>query len=256
MFLNTCAPKSHRHPVLITTSIIRGSSAERIANEFSNIYGSPLNLLPEGNFFPVPTTDLRFGYWGSSDTLGKIENAIATKTLSPKNRLTNPDFLEKLFHNDKTLRFLPLPPTTWRTAITLSPAEPGLSAVSALPEGTLPGPGFSAGGWSDLHPTLVLNMLPECEQVVYLTRKGNDSEFATNIRARLLGKEIEGRSILDISVEAADQVICTDWNDFQVTTQLKNLIENSYRAKILNPRDHQTQQSRVAGMKRIPGCTP
>lgn len=247
-----------RQPVLISTAVILGSTAERIADEYNRIYGSPLKLINEGNFFPLPTSDLRFGYWGSQKALGDVEDSLNKKALPLKNRITDPKLLDRMFYNDKTLRFLGLPAATWRTAISLSPAEPGLAPITPFPKNSFPSATFSAGGWSDLHPTIMLSMLPECEKVAYLTRRGEDSAFALSIRSRLLGKEtepiptletavdFEGKSILQISLEAADHVICTDWNKLSVGKQFHKLIENSYRAKIIS------KESKTSA----PGCTP
>ncbi len=49
----------------------------------------------------------------------------------------------------------------------------------------LPSGDVSAGGWSDLHPTLVLANLG-CEKIVYVTRTGDESGFAIGV-AKLLG---------------------------------------------------------------------
>ena len=43
---------------------------------------------------------------------------------------------------------------------------------------------MSAGGWSDLAPTLVLKNMG-CERVVYVTREGDESGFATKIAKNL-----------------------------------------------------------------------
>lgn len=141
--------------------------------------------------------DVLYGYWGAEEDLARVgENPFG-------------------FRDGKTAKFHSLGAASWLEALSYSPAEPGLARALELPDGTV-----SAGGWSDLQPTLVLRSLG-CEQVIYLTRRGGNSTFGVGV-ATLLGRNDDDHaSIFDpynpasgfaTSVADADGVWCTDWD--------------------------------------------
>ena len=179
--------------VLISTSVLIDSALVSLQDARQDyLAAQPYTLT-------IDFGDVRFGYWGALDDLVTVE--------------ANPQGYTDL----KTSKFLSLGQDTWRKALSLSPAEPGLARV--LPIDSLRA---SAGGWSDLHPSLVLKNLG-CDDVIYLTRKGEESGFATAV-ATLLGMDAAGLSALydlsnpessfSLSIAEADGVWCTDWNSF------------------------------------------
>ncbi|MBC7371421.1 MAG: hypothetical protein H7326_07650 [Bdellovibrionaceae bacterium] len=111
----------------------------------------------------------------------------------------------------KSQKFLSLGESTWAKVLSLSPAEPGLSSSLAISRTMR-----SAGGWSDLHPTLVLKAAG-CENIIYVARKGDESPFAQNVFRRL-----------------TTAMKCTNWNDFSVPKDVNALIEDSMRAPVIH----------------------
>jgi len=158
--------------------------------------------------------DVRFGYWGrASDLRAATEN-------------------RKGYSDEKSTRAMSLGRGTWKQALTFSPAEPGLARAMEIN-----GDWVSAGGWSDLHPTLVLRNI-RCEKVVYLTSRGGPSSFQTGM-ARILGatREIDDLyapdkdSALTRSLAGADIRICTNWNDFfGRATDIEAISDDAYNA--------------------------
>ncbi len=196
--------------------------------------------------------DVRFGYWGNLDALKKIDRNLD-------------------FKDAKSRRFLALGEATWSEALRLSPAEPGLSA---LKEFKSQGERYlSAGGWPDLTPTLILKAYG-CENVVHITRRGGESLFAQGVAKRLLNlnrdwdflstepKNYEknwvlnnqgdssdvssdwadlynlanNKSSIRQSIAAADAVLCTNWNQFSITSGPAVMIDEAYRSPFyVNP---------------------
>lgn len=175
-------------PSFPTTAVLTGS-AYKDAKAAMTEY----RLKMDGNFgagFKLSNPeDLKFGFWGAPDTLTKIESQL------PK------------WSDEKSRRFMPLGEATWRSILSLSPAEPGLASFQEFElEGT---PLISAGGWSDLHPVLVLKAAG-CEKVVYITRRGGESLFAQGVAKRLLGydrdwKDLKARTMLDGEEDREDK---------------------------------------------------
>jgi len=242
-------------PTLITTAIAQGESAVRLRNlkrafEFA--------LQPEqkariGDSMDLIPAQIRFGYWGTPQLLTNIQFT-----------LRNPIF--DWIQTDKTQRFENLGQTSWEQALTLSPAEPGLSSFQELGDGAV-----SLGGWADLHPTLVLRAAG-CENVVYITRRGGDSPFSQGIAKRIFrmdyipwerldpynpvssvmnnrGDPLDLRSdwsrmynlanpmsSFAKSISEASSVVCTDWNSFDARTQWEELIADSYQSPIFEQR--------------------
>lgn len=195
-------------PALISTSVVTGDSvAAWEASRDAYRAGTPLPL-------DVAFDDVKFGYFGNTADLATVARNGRGYT------------------DAKTKKFTSLGEVTWREAISYSPAEPGLARALELGSGDV-----SFGGWSDLHPTLVLENLG-CEKVVYVTRTGEESGFAVGI-ARLLGMDDAGQTALyDLdnpdsafskSLSEADAAWCTNWNE-QSATDLPGITSDSYEA--------------------------
>ena len=166
--------------------------------------------------FDVAFDDIKFGYWGARADLA----ALAADGAG--------------FGDLKTKKMTLLGDATWKEILTASPAEPGLSRFVELPDGRI-----SAGGWSDLAPTLVLKNMG-CERVVYVTREGDESGFATKIAKHLGMSEAEWQKLYDlgdaqssynVSLESADAVWCTSWNSFG-DLQQREMAADSWRAPL------------------------
>lgn len=208
-----------------TTAVLVGT-AHREAKESLNAYHERRDPQFGLNFFLSNPTDLRFGYWGTDSDLQTIDANL------PKNI------------DEKSRRFYPLGRATWQTVLSLSPAEPGISAMKPFrARGTEL---TSVGGWSDLSPVLVLKA-SGCERVVYLTRRGRESKFAYSVAKRLFTKKGQPdsatktlRQLFDLSVPsssmrrsvvAAGAVLCTDWDRFDAKAgELSELMSDAYRA--------------------------
>lgn len=222
---------------LVVTSVLTGPAASDFdAARRAYFEAEPFTFAPS-------FADLRIGYWGNIvDTTGVI---------------TNP----KGFPDGKTAKAMSLGSATWFQALSMSPAEPGLSRGVAIDAQKV-----SAGGWPDLAPVLALENAG-CERVIYLTRRGGESVFAQQI-ATLLGMDAAtGRALYDLgnadsafnlSLREAAGVWCTDWNAFGAT-DLSGLVTDAMSAPFevhdatlvpLMPYAGTTTRA------NLPGCTP
>ena len=240
------------------TAVITGAS-HRFAVEQARLYRTRRD--PNfGEAFRLPDPeDLKFAYWGPPAQLDGIGK-----------RLDRSD--------EKSRRFMKLGEASWKVALSLSPAEPGLSPLKSFSERGVEL--SSAGGWSDLHPVAVLKA-SGCEDVVYVTRRGGESLFGQGVAKRLLGLDrdwkllaTEGgeakklstrlnnlgdphdvnslwsslynlanpRSSIKRSLADASAVLCTDWDRFNVFQDLRALIDDSYRAPYYVPRESSLRQ--------------
>lgn len=220
---------------LIPTSVMEGEAVSQWKDAYAAYQqATPINT--DYNF-----DDIRFGYFGASQDLQ-----------------ANLDNLNS-YNDEKTRRFRAYPATTWREALRYSPAEPGLSRVLELKDGRA-----SAGGWNDLHPVLALKNAG-CDKVIYLTRRGQESPFAVGV-SRLLGAQPSDESLLyDLSnansgfsrsLEAADGVLCTNW-DQQERLNFPAFFNDAYNAPFQTS-DPYLQQGTYASLHSnlgIPGCT-
>ena len=199
-------------PALISTSVITGDSARRWS-EARDLY-----FAAEDYSLEIDFDEVRFGYWGATEDLERVAN--------------NP----MRFDDAKTERFMSLGHGTWREALSYSPAEPGLTRAQELPDGT----NVSAGGWSDLHPMLVLRNMG-CEDIVYVNRMGGEEgSFALGV-ATLLGMDQEtsdelyahvGDSAFNRSLAEADAVWCTNWNELSAA-EVDAVMEDGYNAPMV-----------------------
>jgi hypothetical protein len=235
-------PSSPLHK-LVSTAVLereavtayKAARARYVAGEF-----------PTGNVpFEPAFSDVNFGYWGSDADLAKVE-ALSAKADDLKSR-----------------KFSSLGNATWREILAASPAEPGLSRFVELSDGR-----FSAGGWSDLAPSLVLKNLG-CAQVVYVTREGDESGFATKIAKNAGMSESDWKQLYDLgsetssyarSVAAADGVWCTNWNAF-TDAQMSDMVLDAFNAPLETRPSFASSRvrqpySRVTERTGKPGCTP
>ncbi len=199
-------------PALISTSVITGASVQRWAGARDAYFAAEEEIELNVDF-----NDVKFGYFGDQDLLDTAARNSAG------------------FDDVKTEKFHAIGPATWRTALSYSPAEPGLARALELEDGTV-----SAGGWSDLHPTLVLRNMG-CDNVVYVTRTDVDlGGFADGV-AMLLGMDettraklydLDEDSAIAASVAEADAVWCTNWNDIPAT-DIAAVSDDSYNAVMI-----------------------
>ncbi len=127
--------------------------------------------------FTADFDDLKIGYWASEEQIETLRDNYS--------------------ENERSQKAVALPRANWLTALTTSPAEPGLArfqyfnsvldldSMDSSPDAEY----LSAGGWSDLAPTLVLEANQDkwkCNSIVYLSRQGGDSVFAQQLFVRIL----------------------------------------------------------------------
>jgi hypothetical protein len=217
--------------------------------------------------------DLAFGYWGSEENLAKIDKGL------DKFRAEG---------DLKSQKFQAAGQANWFEVLSVSPAEPGLANLQRIPTGTTRGQvvlemqkpfstrwnslvyrddAISAGGWSDLHPTLVLKAAG-CEHVAYITRQGGDAKFGQQVFLRLTGEaskvpfwthlednnargwSVAGTPAADTnwnkiynlgnhdssyqrSLRAADAVYCTNWDSYNMfQEQMWPMVEQAYTSPV------------------------
>lgn len=265
-----------RIPSFPTTSVIIKQGVERF-----NVAAKSYELNSEKSFgseFKIHHTQYRFGYWGKSTDLEKIQNNLKSSSgyIDGKGKHQN------LSKDKKSQKFLSLGEASWKSALSTSPAEPGLAKIlpvksHQLIEGKMVSivdtTVLSAGGWDDLHPTLVLNAYG-CENIVYITRRGGDSMFGQGVVKKLtkiggfnweewnkLSKEekrvknAEGdpddigegasawsklynlanpESSFSKSLKLADAVWCTNWDEKEITDGVHSLVQEGFNAPLLD----------------------
>jgi len=222
---------------LVSTSILSGTTAKSFTKARED-YNNAQDYNFETNF-----DDVTFGYWGQdSDVRAASRN-------------------DNKFDDLKTAKFENLGPTTWRTALSYSPAEPGLARAQELGDGRI-----SAGGWSDLHPVLALRNMG-CENIVYVTRTGEESGFAMGV-AKLLGMDdaaqtslydLDAESSYALSLTEADATWCTNWNA-QSGTDLLGITIDGYNAPMESHSpfftDSDVVYDNLSEATDLRGCTP
>ncbi len=193
-------------------------------------YDQSKQLYLEGQTLPslFKMADVRFGYTGKELGLKKAQSALANLT------------------DLKSSKFEDLGQMAWIDILAASPAEPGLANAQRLNH---PSNYYSLGGWSDLAPILFLKGIG-CEEVTYLTRRGEDSKFARDIAGQLGFSSVDQDGIFSLknsesslrsSLRAADSVLCSSWNDFKGFSMsgIKSLLNDTYRDSPLLGRDRQ-----------------
>ncbi len=228
---------------LVSTSVLEGAAvpAYRQARDAYLSGDHRAGSIP----FDVSFDDIKFGYWGADADLA----ALASNG--------------RRFGDLKTTKMTSLGDATWKEILTASPAEPGLSRFVELNDGRI-----SAGGWSDLAPTLVLENIG-CERVIYVTREGDESEFAVKIAKNLGMSEDQWHELYDlgaaassynVSLEKAHAVWCTSWNAFG-DLQQREMAADAWSAP-LEARPAFTGVHTLAPYANVtdrtgkPGCTP
>lgn len=228
---------------LVSTSVLEGSAvaAYERARAAYRSGAHATGSVP----FDVSFEDIKFGYWGADEDLSKLAESAGRQG------------------DLKTRKMTALGNATWKEILTASPAEPGLSRFVELPDGRI-----SAGGWSDLAPTLVLENIG-CERVVYVTREGDESGFATKIAKHLGMSEQAWKQLYDlgdaassynVSLERADAVWCTSWNSFGDLQQSEMALDAygaplEARAGFVGVRTL-APYANVTERTGKPGCTP
>ncbi len=237
------------------------------------------------NFLVSNDEDVRFGYWGPRTVLKSISQNLDMS-------------------DAKSRRFLALNEAPWFEALRLSPAEPGLSPFRPFMSGK--NAYLSAGGWPDLTPTLLLKA-HGCKNIVHITRRGGESLFAQGVAKRLLNLDRDwsllrttpdvyqdnwvlnnlgdtsdtnsnwaqlynmanSNSSLKKSLRTADAVLCTDWNQFEITNGPSAMITHAYESpfyvskegglaserSILQPQLN-PKETNPAGYPEHVGCIP
>ncbi len=228
-------------PVLISTGLLTNEAIAqyKISKDSYDAYIPGVNeIIP----FHPHWDDIKFGYFGKSSILDHVSMSLPS--------------------DEKSHKFFTLGDSVWKDILAISPAEPGLAPAKAIP-------GFSAdhlvsiGGWSDLHPVLVLKALPSCERVVYITRKGGETKFGQGVATQLglenwvwekvLTPDTHGKypqndfgipgeteshwghlynlanpqSSFSTSLKRADAVYCTNWDSYSVGQSL-DLMKHCY----------------------------
>ncbi len=233
--------KSPLHKLVSTAVLERDAVTKYKAARARYVTGE----FPTGNIPFAPSfADVSFGYWGSEADLAKVKS--------------NPEGFDDL----KTKKFASLGNATWREILAASPAEPGLSRFVELADGR-----FSGGGWSDLAPSLVLKNLG-CEQVIYVTREGDESGFATKIAKNAGMSGSEWKALYDLSdessgyarsVAAADGVWCTNWNSFtdaQMSAEVLDAFNAPFETHATFKTKARRPYQRTTSSTGKAGCTP
>lgn len=255
------------------TAVIRGPGKSRYL-ELKQEFQNAISANSYGDFSIKFSTDLGFGYWGQPEVLERVSQGLESYA----------------HHGDlKSEKFVSLGRANWFEVLSLSPAEPGLANIQVMVQnsnrelvlrekdkGVLTrwqdldyrSDFVSAGGWSDLHPTLALRAAG-CENVIYLTRQGGETVFGQQVFIRLIGAQNEipfwkllgdsewrfGASVSNTSAEnspwdrlynlknsqssfsrsvrEADAVYCTDWDTFKIKKgEMEALTREAYGAPV------------------------
>lgn len=212
-------------PSIVSTAILEGRDDVAAYNQ--SLKNFRLNQKPQ---FALPFSAIRVGYW--------LPEAIAQSTTATMTK----------FDDIKSQKFLNLGSTTWRQALLISPAEPGLSRGVEF----VPGERLSLGGWADLTPVQILKAAG-CGKVTYVTREAVETPYITQPTplstgrpragvAELLGMTEEERfgiydlsnpkSSFSLALKQSEAVWCTDWNRFN-DTQLEEIFDEAYDSRLL-----------------------
>ncbi|MBT3585139.1 MAG: hypothetical protein HN509_09535 [Halobacteriovoraceae bacterium] len=224
-----------------------------------------------GENFKIHPTQYRFGYWGNTKELKQIKSNLKNKSGFTDAR----GIKVNLSKDKKSSKFLSLGSASWLTALSTSPAEPGLARILPIKNRT---DILSAGGWDDLHPTMVLRAAG-CKNIIYVTRRGGDSMFGQGVVRKLtriggfdwqewegltaeqkreknargdkddVGKKASSWSKLynlanpessfSKSLTLADAVWCTNWDQQNVKTGIPAVVADGYNAPLYNGSNNQ-----------------
>ncbi len=275
---------------LVTAGFVQGDSASVLRRSKAEF---EMTFAEDAGDVVLSEKDIFFGYVGNEDRLRAVEKSFSDKP--------SPYLIA-----DKSRRFKAMGHATWRMGLDISANEPGLGAYTEkLFNGNKV---LAIGGWTDLHPMPVLKA-SGCEKVVYVNRIGGDTIFGQGLAKRIFnfdnipwedldpyepnlsknqklnnnGRPEDQTSLWSnmynlanpnssyaYSISLADAVVCTNWNNFDVTKQFSELIRDSYNAPIYNPSQLKTLNVKLyteikkeaneidakTGFYRYSGCIP
>ncbi len=172
-------PIGEKIPSFPSTAVLLGPGADE-AQDLLNQYASSQDIHFGANHSYKHYDNVGFGYWGDIDPA--TQGRITSSWQDSQGRGFD------LSHDEKSRRFKSLGSAPWLTALSLSPAEPGLARWKPFRMAGKAGEEkiFSAGGWSDLHPVAFLKAAG-CDSVIYVTRAGGESLFGQGVAKRMLG---------------------------------------------------------------------
>lgn len=217
-------------PNLATTGVIVGSGVAKWEQARANYFAAeptPLEL----DF----AREVRFGYWGRRDDLRTVRRGLRRES------------------DLGSEKFLALGRATWRTILSASPAEPGLSAGVPLPTGQI-----SVGGWDDPLRVLVLDAL-RCRHTVGVNRPGGVGGFTTDVTS-LLGaspEELDAlyalanpESSFSVGLARNEGNWCSDW-DTPDGFDVEALFESGFNAPFVT-----ADPFFLEGPRAYPGASP
>lgn len=197
--------------VVVTTSVLEGEARATFEQARAAYLAGSHDYAWDLDF-----DDIRFGYIGQASLTGPI--------------VDNPEGFADL----KTAKATALGVMSWRRALALSPAEPGLARALEI-DGTR----VSAGGWSDLFPVQALRNIG-CETTTFVTGRGAEHPFQDGV-ARALGMSDEEHaklydlgqptSSINDALGLAEGVWCTDW-DGPAVSEVDAIMDDAYRAPL------------------------
>jgi hypothetical protein len=198
-------------PILNSSTMLLGKESVDAWKRVKQIYddgGTGWEFKPEFDKY------FRLGYWGNPADLKVVAANVGA------------------FGDYKSKRFFALGERPWYQAMYRSASEPGLSHALPYDELVDGEEILTTGGWSDGHSVLVLKAL-KCEHVVYITRRGPDSNFAKGVAHSLQMSDADVEKLFGVrksatppyssfetSVMNASAVWCTDWDNTKLDPDL------------------------------------
>ena len=225
-------------PVLASTGVLTGAAVEQFAagREQYRQGVAPTAFAPDFD-------DVRFGVFGSSEDLARLEAGIGA------------------FGDLGAQKTLALYPANWREILSSSPAEPGLSAGVPLSNGMI-----SVGGWADPLRVQIAATL-DAQPSIAINRRDGLGAFTVSIASALGADPAELQALFGLSVPdsnfqlqlgLADGVLCSDW-DTPELLDVPALFADGYSAPLLtdDPALLATVPTAIplAGSSLV-GCTP
>ena len=239
-----------------STAVIKGPDAQRFIEKENDFKRGAT-----GDYagFSVSPANLGIGYYGNAEKLAHAGASV---------RAENPG-------DYKSEKFTPIGATNWFTVLSTSPAEPGLASFQRIPintdratilrEAAKPYSSrwsglqyrpdmISAGGWSDLQPTLVLKA-QGCHNIAYVTREGGETKFGQQVFGRLVGEDKPGNPcqvpfLKDLATAADADRLNDEGRDVRGTTA-----ECSGWNKMWNRGNPDSSTNRSLGAADIVFCT-
>lgn len=281
-----------------TTALVQGEAVNRYNDLKASYVRGETNR--DYSAFKVDfERELKFGYFTSEGE--RIKRGLAAR--SSRGDL-------------KSAKFEAIQPGNWFEVLSTSPAEPGLASLQPIPMNTTRDRVLaerrkpvtqrwnglqyrrgvlSAGGWSDLEPTGVLEA-SGCRKTAYITRKDCETVFGQQVFVRLTGAQEEvpfwknlkennnkgwrvsgdtersawnrlyncgnPQSSFNQAIASADITYCTDWNRFApFEGQGAEMEREAYTAPVfLNPGVPESfrvnRPNGSTSQSTHPGCIP